>query len=385
MTSVYDINYLPFSLPTTPATTNTNVNPDGTNEATVDAQGSIPTTGVTVHIRVASVTGSGTLPAYSTRVAIPGSLAQDGVGRTLTLSWARQAYNTGTPYITATIAAVDGTFYAKKLDINAGIGNDYLGYLLGTFIYPYNNAGNTTTYQVRDIPGIPDKMFGQTDFEPSATAHNFLYMTVTGEDGNVWLNNNLGADYANLNKNSFNPVQQATSYSDYHAYGSLFQWGRKPDGHELINWYNYNSGGAVNGTTITKSDNPNHAWFIKSEDWRSTRNDGLWAAEASANNPCPRGFRVPTIAELQTYVWTCGIINFYGAYTSRLRFSVAGDRNCLSGSIENMYGYAYYWSSTPGGQSYQALSREFDGGGGGGTQDMLMPRGTGCSVRCIKD
>ena len=53
VTSVYDKNYLPFSVPTTPATADTNVNPDGIDEATlIDAQGSISTTGVSVHIRV---------------------------------------------------------------------------------------------------------------------------------------------------------------------------------------------------------------------------------------------------------------------------------------------------------------------------------------------
>jgi hypothetical protein len=55
-----------------------------------------------------------------------------------------------------------------------------------------------------------------------------------GEDGKVWLNNNLGADYSNVSSSSFSPGTQATVYNDYHAYGSLFQWGRPADGHELI-------------------------------------------------------------------------------------------------------------------------------------------------------
>ena len=106
----------------------------------------------------------------------------------------------------------------KKLDVNAGIGNDHLGVLLGYFYYPYNSLGKVSTYQVRDIPGIPDKRFGQYDTGDAISyEHQFLYLPVTAEDGNIWLNNDLGADYANLNSSNFNLAQQGTSLTDYHA------------------------------------------------------------------------------------------------------------------------------------------------------------------------
>ena len=220
--SVYDQNYLPYTAPTVPATTNTQA-ADGSNETvTANVQGTITTAGVAVKIPV-TATGSGNLPAYSTTINIPASMTEDGISRDLTLSWAAQAYTNTTKSINATIKAVGGTLNAKKLDINAGVGNDALGVLMGQFTYPYNNTGNMTTYSVRDIAGIPDKMFGQPDGNSNSTTHIMLYIPVVAEDDNIWLNNNLGADYANINHASFNHAQQATSATDFRAYGSLFQ------------------------------------------------------------------------------------------------------------------------------------------------------------------
>ena len=220
--SVYDQDYLPYTAPTGPATTTTPVAAGGGNEAvTVNVQGTITTAGVAIKIPVIA-TGSGTLPAYSTTITIPASMTEDGTSRDLTLSWAAQAYTSGTTTINATIAAVGGTLNAKKLDINAGVGNNALGVLMGQFTYPYNNAGNTTTYSVRDIAGIPDRMFGQKQntTDNLDNTHLMLYIPVVAEDGNTWLNNNLGAYYAKINHASFNLAQQATSATDHLAYGS---------------------------------------------------------------------------------------------------------------------------------------------------------------------
>ena len=47
------------------------------------------------------------------------------------------------------------------------------------------------------------------------------YGTVTGEDGRIWLDRNLGA------------TQVATAYNDTASYGHLYQWGRYADGHQI--------------------------------------------------------------------------------------------------------------------------------------------------------
>jgi uncharacterized protein (TIGR02145 family) len=379
--SVYDENYLPYSTPTAPGAIG--ALDVGTGDVLVDVQGAIPSTGVTISIPV-TTTAAGTLPAYTHTVNIPASMTSDGISRDLTLSWSSVSYTAGSiTAITATITAVGGPLNAIKLDINNGIGNDFLGVLLGQLPYPCNNAGTTATVSVRDIPGIPDRMFGQVD-NAGLYEHNFLYLPVQAEDGKIWLNNNLGADYANINSGSFNIAQQATAYNDWHAYGSLFQWGRKPDGHELVGWTSA-SAGTLTGATATRADIPAHANFITSStspyNWRvTTTTTDLWDGATSANNPCPSGFRVPTDAEYTTLVSAAGITNYTNAQSSVLHFSVPGYRNGNNGTLGSAGASGYYWSSMPNGTN--AYDRYFYSGS---TTSLTNNRALGFSVRCLQN
>ncbi len=128
--------------------------------------------------------------------------------------------------------------------------------------------------------------------------HRFVYLPVTNsKTGRTWLNNNLGADYANVDSDAYDPSQQAKTSTDYLAYGSLFEWGRKADGHELINRTGATTGTKKYGITSTKADEPSNSLFIKvisnHSDWRVNPDDTLWASESSANNVCPAGYRLP--------------------------------------------------------------------------------------------
>ena len=376
--SLYDEDYLPYTAPTGPAVT-TAVAADGSNEATtIDVQGSITTGGVTVGIPV-TATGSGTLSAYSSTITIDASLTEDGISRDLTLSWASQAYTSSTTSISATLTAVGGDLNAKKLDLNGGIGNDNLGVLMGSFSYIYNAAYDITSFEVRIISGIPDRAFGDG-------VHDFIYLTVVGEDGNTWLNNNLGAYYADVHHASFNPTQQATAFNDHLAYGSLYQWGRLTDGHELITWTGASAGTAVNGTTSTNAttDTPANALFITESgspyDWRVPQNNNLWQGVSGTNNPCPVGYRLPTEAEQNQLVTDASITNTSNAASSNLAFSAAGYRNNSTGAISTAGSYGDYWSSTVSGTN--ARTRLFGSSITNVSGDL---RARGFSVRCIKD
>lgn len=383
--SVYDEDFLPYTAPTSAATLGT-LPADGNKEATkIDIQGSITTSGTKVRIPVSVTGGGGMLPAYSTTITLPGTTTQDASPHDVNLSWDAQLLNPTHTFITATIKAVGSTLNAKKLDINAGIGNNFQGVLVGQFVYPYNNAGQTTAFQLKVIGAIPDKMYGVIDNNGNPTSHRMLYLPILGADGKIWLSNNLGADYANTNHASFNPTKRAASATDYLAYGSLFQWGRKPDGHELITWTQGAPGTIVNGITSTLNDVPNNALFIKNNsgandyDWmQSGHNNNLWSSEASANNPCPMGFRVPTDAELTSLITVSGINNGNEANLSTLKFTLPGYRAYNDGAAAYAGNYGYYWSSSVNGSdaSYRYFSSV-------STNSQKGYRANGYSVRCV--
>ncbi|PWN68630.1 hypothetical protein C1631_018310 [Chryseobacterium phosphatilyticum] len=382
--SVYDQDYSPFTIPTGPATTARPVAADGINETLVDLQGIIPTSGLTVYIP-ATATGSGTIGAWSQTINIPANLTEDGISRNITLSWNSQSYNASTKSITATLKSEVGTLNARKLDVNAGIGNDYLGVLLGKFLLP--NSGAQKGYEVRIIAAIPDRMFNEPDVQGNFN-HNFLYLPIQAEDNNVWLNHNLGADYTNVNGPNFNLGQKATSSSDYRAYGSLFQWGRRPDAHELITWTGPNNGTPVNGNTNTKSDVPANPLFIAvGGDWRVNPNSNLWDNSTSTNNPCPVGFKVPTRAQLSNYLNSNVINGASGASASKLGLTVPGIRDAGQGTLSSVYTgqQGFYWSSTTDAVANPAAYVLQIPTFGTANTTSGSSKSQGSSVRCIKE
>ena len=140
------------------------------------------------------------------------------------------------------------------------------------------------------------------------------------------------------------------------AYGSLFQWGRAADGHELITWLNSTTGTPVNGTTATRpeEDTAANALFITPSsanfDWRgATQNNNLWQGVNGINNPCPDGYRLPTNAELTTLVTASTITNSATAASSTLKFTIPGIRDDATGSLYSMGIRGYYWSSSVSG------------------------------------
>ena len=119
---------------------------------------------------------------------------------------------------------------------------------------------------------------------PSAASSSvtpYSIPTVTSSTGKIWMDRNLGAS------------QIATNKSDANSYGDLYQWGRAADGHQIRN--------SSIISTQSSTDQPAHSHFIKNDvDWRSPENTNLWQGVDGVNNPCPSGFRLPTIAEWET-------------------------------------------------------------------------------------
>ena len=188
--------------------------------------------------------------------------------------------------------------------------------------------------------------------------------------GLIWKDRNLGTN-----------IQVATSSADFNSYGDLYQWGRSADGHEdrgssvtstLADNSNLVGGGDWVGLFISAPDAP--------ADWLLTPEDTLWQGTAGKNNPCPTGYRLPTIAEwnAERLSWTSS--DAAGAYASPLKLPLSGYRFSSTGGLTSEGSIAGYWSSTVNGVNAETLSLTASS-----ADSSAQPRATGFSVRCLKD
>ncbi len=184
------------------------------------------------------------------------------------------------------------------------------------------------------------------------------------ETGKTWMDRNLGARRA------------ATSSTDTEAYGYLYQWGRATDGHQKRT--------SGSSSTLSTNDSPGHKKFILAPnspyDWRSPQNDNLWQGVAGTNNPCPSGYRLPTVAELEAERTSWSSNNAAGAFGSPLKLPVGGFRLYSTGVLINVGSSGNYWSSTVGGTYssrlyFNSTVANIENNG----------RAMGFSVRCLKE
>ncbi len=254
-------------------------------------------------------------------------------------------------------------------------------------------------YEVNDL-NLPEHAILDRSFFKKTNGifeHRFVYLPVKNNTtGRTWLNNNLGADYANVDSSAYDPSQQAKTSTDYFAYGSSFQWGRKADGHELRNWTSGTSGTARYGVTSTKADEPSHSLFITIghyfEGWRVNQDDTLWASESSANNVCPAGYRLPLNPngaddaenEFAVEVHSWDSENTDGAISSVLKLTMNGYYNMVYASYREL-DHGYYWSGTVKPyENYQDGRDLWFKSAGADVQDYTNVA-AGMGVRCIKD
>ena len=187
--------------------------------------------------------------------------------------------------------------------------------------------------------------------------------TVTSKTGRIWMDRNLGA------------LRVAGSKSDSLAYGWLYQWGRPADGHE--------SRTSPSTTTPSSGDVPGHGNFIISKtapfDWTNAPDDTLWQGVNGKNNPCPEGFRLPTVPEWISEINSWNSKDADGAYGSVLRLVMAGWREYYDGfAVDGLH--AKYSTSTTAGTSVYSISISDSYAG-----TSVNYRVQANSVRCIKD
>lgn len=203
-----------------------------------------------------------------------------------------------------------------------------------------------------------------------------IYPTVRGEDGNIWLQKNLGA------------TQIATAQADIDAYGDLFQWGRWADGHQFRN--------SAISTTAPMPNNPSglgngvNTFFTTSPAWWNVQAlTDTWNAptpgdvtDVNGCDPCKQlgnGWHLPSVLDWQTIVAAESITSPNLAFTSNLKLATGGVRNS-SGNFDFVGTRGYYWTNEPastGGKYFYYSSAIINPSAGG-------PRAQAAAIRCVR-
>ena len=221
-----------------------------------------------------------------------------------------------------------------------------------------NGRSYTFTVTATNSGGTSTPSTASTSVTPSAIP------TVTSSTGKIWMDRNLGAS------------QIATNSNDVDAYGDLYQWGRAADGHQS----------RISAKTFTSSstDQPAHGDFIVNDvDWRSPENTNLWQGVDGVNNPCPSGFRLPTIAEWEAERKKWSSNNANGAFASLLKLPKASYRSNSNGIVDSSFDWGFYSSSTVDRDGTMKPLRFSESSGV--TTNTSVGRARGLSVRCIKN
>lgn len=230
-------------------------------------------------------------------------------------------------------------------------------------------AGAGAQNIVLNATGIPTAI-GTNSYTLNTTPScNFSrYSSVTGVFANVsgtikdFTRHNLGA----------NTALDPFTYQSGNINGSLYQWGRKTDGHEVRS-----------STTVATQATNNDATlpievigkFILNGNWQTVRSYTLWGDGTSSfnpnkgvNDPCPVGYKVPSqgqwnglyiagfgfgspaAATQNTWTWTG---NGY-MVGSNLYLPAAGGRLYFSsGALTAVGTNGLYWTSTPVNTNYE--------------------------------
>ena len=245
---------------------------------------------------------------------------------------------------------------------------------------PANDRSVKLTVQVKDCACC-----GAYSFDSDATNQP----TTNPKTWLTFMCHNLGADQS-LDPNTY-VVGNADGSGG--TLGYLYQWGRNSDGHELRNSTFNNSSPTLPASNVFWSGWPGTNVSF----WGDGTTNLIRNVPKSAYDPCPAGFKVPSIYQWGS-IFSGGVnLNLLAAssatantwtYISGQGFKVgnslflplAGRRSNLAGTISGVGTTGYYWSSslTSGGRNLSLVSSGFQ-------NNTFGVKPLGYSVRCVAE
>lgn len=170
------------------------------------------------------------------------------------------------------------------------------------------------------------------DFQLGQTPVVAIVSPITGR---IWMDRNLGA------------FRAATSSTDESAYGDLYQFGRRTDGHQC----------RLSSTTTTRSTTaqvpaPNTRLFTTVSEWYMGSTpplQDLWNETNTGVNDvvCPTGYRLPLMAEWDAETATWGTDKEASAF-SNLKLTLGGRRGGGTANLLETGINGFYFSGTAG-------------------------------------
>lgn len=229
-----------------------------------------------------------------------------------------------------------------------------------------------------------------------------IWCSEDGWNDHVYANNAGTMMDRNLGATSATP-------GDIGAFGLLYQWGRKDP---------FMGAGAKSGTTLAASTGSwktvsggktidwaeeNPTTYITDLEWCSGQGSETNPGEYRWNDdhktlydPCPYGYRVPKGGN--DGFWATANVKATGDESNRgmywtladgettAWYPAVGFRSYDSGSLNVVGDYGYCWSASPHPSTpFYAYSLNFNNNGGIDPASNIDIRGSGCSVRCVRE
>ncbi|VDH02610.1 collagen-like protein [Bergeyella zoohelcum] len=233
-----------------------------------EIQGKINNSDSKVTVSIPYTSGSGSYNAVSTQATTVAG--QDGQTNPLTLSIPAGNFSSAGALQATIQVGGDGEYLVKKLQ--PGQKED---------IATFNINMNGMQYKVKlvAVGGIPDKYFSTPVTQSGQQYYNkYIYLPIQTPDGKTWLSQDLGSKYSKLGSPDFDPGKTFT-HAEYRQMEEIDR---------------------IFGAPFYRNSIDYSGW------------GGINYYQNSTTNPCPNGYRLPTIDE---YVNSWGYLNTTQANT----------------------------------------------------------------------